>query len=422
MTPHGPPLRGLRQAIADAVDVDDTSMYQDDAERRRDAVDTAQGGIDTATRRMNQMDALSSASTTLQAALAALPGATPTQALLDAANNALNALNTAITDGADLTDTEKAPYHREANNAAAPINTAQMAFDEAEDDAEKAEIAAMAVLATQLYAGINAPSTTAAAAYGTGDNAADIAVTIGTDAAVNLSEDEDATVADLDGWTGMMFTAEPDGDVGTYEARVYSHIGEATVTEGEAFNDTYTLDATTGETGDVTGLTGHVTSRVASPSFDQSAGTKSFIRARNDVRIHACWQLPRCVRHVLLHSYRPRRRLLGYRSRHGLHLAGGTWTFKPTNPASKLMDTSAADEIYASYGWWLHTSEDARPSPRARSMPTGVRTRVRSGLASCGDPPSTRAALQAITRSGVTPVARTTRPVHRRRRAQRHIR
>ena len=61
---------------------------------------------------MNQMDALSSASMDLQAALAALSGTTPTQALLDAANNALTALNTALTDGTDLSDAVKAPYQR----------------------------------------------------------------------------------------------------------------------------------------------------------------------------------------------------------------------------------------------------------------------------------------------------------------------
>ena len=37
----------------------------------------------------------------------------------------------------DLTYTEKAPYQREANNAAAPIQTAQNTFDNAEDEARK---------------------------------------------------------------------------------------------------------------------------------------------------------------------------------------------------------------------------------------------------------------------------------------------
>ena len=91
---------------------------------------------------------------TLQAALAALSGSTPTQAQLDAANNALTALNNAITGGADLTDDEKAPYQREANNAAAPIQTAQTAFNNAEGRGPEGPAdAAMAVTAAKLFCG-----------------------------------------------------------------------------------------------------------------------------------------------------------------------------------------------------------------------------------------------------------------------------
>ncbi|MDE0343051.1 MAG: hypothetical protein OXK82_07780 [Deltaproteobacteria bacterium] len=352
-------IAGLRQAIADAVDVDDTSMYQTMLDNAVDAVDMAQGGIDTETRRMNQMTALSGASTTLQAALAALSGATPTQALLDAANNALNALNAAIMDGADLTDTEKAPYQREANNAAAPIQMAQNTFDEAEDEAEAARIAAMAVTASMLHTGIgDTPllATARSAAYGTGDNAADIAVTIDGGTPVNLSEDDEAMVGDRHGWTGMMFTAEPDGEAGTYEAVVYSHVGEPTVTEGDAFNVAYTL--TDGETADVTTLTGHATSRVASPSFDQSAGTKEFELPDNTVRV----MIPGSYQGVSGTYYctptDANTNCDATVADMGFTLAGGTWVFKPANPETPLMDTSAPDEVYASYGWWLHKSED----------------------------------------------------------------
>ena len=235
---------------------------------------------------------------------------------------------------------------------------------EAQEEADRKAAEAMAATAARLYAGIgNDPLASTGdgartAAYGTGDNAADIAVVIGTAAAVNLSEDEDATVAARHGWTGMRFTAEPDGEAGTYEAVVYSHLDDPTVTEGDAFNDAYTLDTTSGETASVTTLTGHASSRVASPSFDQSAGTKEFELGDNDVRV------------VLSGSYQ------GVSGTYyctpadantncgatvadmGFTLGGGTWTFKPSDPAQKLMDTSADDVIYASYGWWLHKSED----------------------------------------------------------------
>ena len=356
-------IAGLRQALADAADVSeaDKAMYMSQLTTAVDAVDMAQGGIDTDTRRTNQMAALSDASDDLQAALTALSGTTPTQALLDAANNALNALNAAITGGADLTDDEKAPYQREANNAAAPISTAQMAFDDAEDEADKAKAAAMAVTASKLHAGIGTDPLTGHAV--TVDATTGVWSVDPNDVApANLANqalmaDEDTMVADNYGWEGMRHTAEPEGDVGTYEAVIYSDVGEPT--EGAKFNDAtdgYTLDATTGETADVTTLTGHATSRVASPSFDQSAGTKEFELGENARRI------------VLAGSYRgvagtyyctptdANTNCSATVAAMGFTLAGGTWTFKPTNPESRFMDV--ADAIYPSYGWWIHTSED----------------------------------------------------------------
>ena len=355
-------IRGLRQALEDAADVSaaDKEMYMSQLDDAVDAVDMAQGGIDTATRRSNQMMALSDASGDLQDALAALSGATPTQALLDAANNALMALNNALTGGADLTETEKAPYALQATNAAAPIRTAQMAFDDAKDKADDAEKMAMAVMASMLHAGIGGDplaSTgdgTRTAAYGTGDNADDIAVVIGTAAAVNLSEDDEAMVGDRHGWTGMKFTAEPDGD-GTYEAVVYSHVGEPTVTEGAAFNSAYTL--TDGETADVTTLTGHAASRVASPSFDQDAGEKTFELGDNMVRVRIAGSYQGVP--GMYYCTPASGDMCGATvADMGFTLGGGVWMFKPANPETKLMDTSAPDAIYASYGWWLHKSED----------------------------------------------------------------
>ena len=353
-------IAGLRDAIANAVDVDDTSMYQTMLDNAVDAVDTAQGGIDTATRRTNQMAALSGASDTLQAALSALSGATPTQALLDAANNARTALNDALTAGADLTDTEKAPYQHEADNAAGPISTAQMAFDEDEDEAAKAAAAAMAVTASKLYAGIGATplaghAVTVDATSGVWSvDPADVAPANLANQA--LEADEDTMVAANHGWAGTRHTASGEDVAGTYEAVIYSHPDDPTVTEGQAFNAAYTL--TDGETGDVTGLTGHATGRVASPSFDQDAGLKAFKPGENDIRI------------MLAGSYQgvsgtyyctPTDRAVGCTADvadMGFTLAGGTWTFKPTNPEAKLMDTSAADTDYASYGWWLHKAAD----------------------------------------------------------------
>ncbi|MYE02182.1 MAG: hypothetical protein F4Y03_13090 [Alphaproteobacteria bacterium] len=354
-------IAALRQAIDDAADVDDVSMYQSQLDAAVMAVDTAQGGIDTETRRTNQMAALSGASDTLQAALAALSGSTPTQAQLDAANNALNALNMAIMDGADLTETEKAPYQHEADNAAAPIMTAQTAFDNAEDEAEKERIAMMAVTASKLYAGIGAAPLTGHSV--TVDATTGVWTVDPNDvapanlAAQALEADEDTMVADNHGWAGMRYTASGDGVTGTYEATIYSHVGDPTVTEGDAFNEEYTLNAD-GETGDVTALSGYATSRVASPSFDQDAGAKTFKPGTNDQRVMLGGSY-----HGVSGTYycAATDRAVGCSATvadMGFTLAGGTWSFKPANPAAKLMDTEAADILYASYGWWLHKSED----------------------------------------------------------------
>ena len=354
-------IAALRQAIDDADDVDDVSMYQSQLDAAVMAVDTAQGGIDTATRRSNQMMALSDASDTLQAALAALSGATPTQALLDAANNALGALNMALMDGADLTETEKAPYQHEADNAAAPIMTAQTAFDDAEDEAAKAAAAAMAVTASKLYAGIGAAPLTG---HSVTVDATSGAWTVDPNdvapanlAAQALTADEDTMVADNHGWTGMRHTASGDDVAGTYEAYVYSHPDDPTVTEGAAFNagtanGGYDVDATTGETA-IDTSTAEAQERVASSSFDQDAGEKTFELGNNRVRVmvpgsyHGVSGTYYCTPGV--------DDMCGATvADKGFTLGGGAWTFKPTNPAQKLMDTSAPDTTYASYGWWLH--------------------------------------------------------------------
>ena len=40
----------------------------------------------------------------------------------------------------------------------------------------------------------------------------------------------------------------------------------------------------------------------------------------------------------------------------GFTLAGGTWTFTPGDANARVTDVP--DSAYASYGWWIHKSED----------------------------------------------------------------
>lgn len=313
-------------------------------------------------RQMAQRGAISTAISTATTAVNAVDNDS-TDAEVNAADTALQDARDAISNAADLSQSEKDTHSGTVNTLATVLDGAKTARQTALDEADEADRLAMMETAGRLHAGISAPGGTGAdtrtAAYDTTDDSL-IAVTIGDAAAVTLSEDEDASVAARDGWTGMSFTAEPDGDAGTYEAVVYSHIGDPTVTEGDAFNVAYTLDATSGETTAVTGLTGHTTGRVASPSFDQAAGTKEFELPENTVRVI----IPGSYQGVSGTYYCTPTgggtNCSAAVADMGFTLAGGTWTFKPTNPAQKLMDTSAPDENYASYGWWLHRSEDGK--------------------------------------------------------------
>ncbi len=374
-------IAALRQAIADAVDVDDKSMYETQLNNAVAAVDEAQGGIDTATRRTNQMTALSDASTTLQAALAALSGSTPTQAQLDAANNALVALNTAIEGGADLTDDEKAPYQREADNAAAPIQTAEKAKEDADDEAEKTANAAMAVTARKLYAGIAAPTgdvtnpalTDRAAAYNTSHDA--ILVSAGgpagaTAAAVTLSEDKKTTVAANHGWAGKRF-ADPKGGT-EYEAMVWSNVeapkmgrkfGHMDPGTGTTRDFEYDLDANgylTAAEADGVGANNDafVASRIAFTGVTRTAGMETFKKTADDVFV----KVPGSY-HGVAGTYRctpaSGNTCSATAAEKGFTFESGeTWTFEPTNANARV--TSGIDTMYSSYGWWIRTATDGK--------------------------------------------------------------
>ena len=301
-----------------------------------------------------QTSAIMTAATAVDTALADLSGSDPTQAQIDAVNTAISGLQAALSSAVNVDDAAKAGYQSKITTAQGAVSRAEMALMAMQNTAAEEAAAAMAATAAKLYAGINAPSATAAAVYA----ADEIAVTIGTAAAVNLSADDDATVAAHHGWEGQMFTAEPDGDAGTYEAVVYSKVGDPT--EGAKFNDSanggYTLDATTGETADVTTLTGHAASRVASPSFDHSAGTKTFELPANTVRVVIAGSYQGVAGTYYCTPTGGGTDCSAAVAASGFTLAGGTWTFKPTDPETRLMDTP--DDMYASYGWWLHKSED----------------------------------------------------------------
>ncbi len=307
-----------------------------------------------------------------------------TDAEVKAADDAIAAAKSAIAAAANVPAEEKTANTGTVTALETQLSGAKTARMTAMDDARKAADAAMMATAIKLHAGISAPvattvadATVRAAAYneaGTPAGAAvdtHIMVTIGTDAAVPLSEDKKTTVADNHGWKGKRYADPAGGD--SYEAMVWSNVGEPTqgkkfgsVAGGDEFE--YTLPAT-GLVIDTTTDT-DTQKRVASPSFDQSAGVKTFKLPENNVAVqisgsfhgvsgtYSCTPTGDtiCASRVAADGFQ-----LGTvaSATDSTFTAGATgWTFKPTDPNARVM--SVADTIYASYGWWLRKSADGK--------------------------------------------------------------
>ena len=334
---------------------------------RQTAIEELAAELAAEARAAMQRSAIETAIDAAETAVAAVNNDS-TDAEVSAADTAIANARSAIMAAADVPEAERTANIGVVDAIASQLTTAKTARQTAMDDAQDAADMALAATAAKLYIGIGAPTDAVSAEtrrhadYGdTVDNADDIAVSIGTAAAVNLSEDKDAMVAAHHGWEGKKYTAAPDGG-GTYEAIVYSNVGDPT--EGNPFNMEHTLDATTGELEIDTETEAEVIppaemaarARVASPSFDQPAGTKLFELAENKVRViipgsyHGVSGTYYCTP-VNIHSD-----CSATVAESGFRLWRGTWTFKPTDPEARVMSTP--DAIYASYGWWIHKSAD----------------------------------------------------------------
>ena len=338
-----------------------------------------------AERRATQQKAdLAAADTALTVALALT---LDTQEELDAANAARTRLTAAITAAADVSAADLAKYENAASNARDRIADAQKIFDEDQADLRarqqaeeqrkaREEAVRIAAMAAKLHAGIapqnGDPATTAGGnALAAGDRAAayntagtHIHVGIGDADPVPLSEDKDTMVPELHGWTGKRYHRTMPAGEGTYEAHVYSHIGEPTM--GDKFNaglpEVGDLDATSGETGILSTLTGYE-ALVSSTHFDQSAGIKKFKLPADTVRVrlsgsyygvsgtYYCTPADNstCAAQKAAKGF-----ALGSTLDSTNAFTPGDWTFKPNDPNARVMSTP--DNSYASYGWWLHTA------------------------------------------------------------------
>ena len=117
-------IDALKAAIAAAVDVDDTSMYQTQVNAAEEAVAAAQSRLDHAA----QTEVLSDAVTDLQAIDL---GDLSTQAKIDAAEDAIAALRSALEAATELSDAEKAAAMTELATANRTVMTAQGRVDTA---------------------------------------------------------------------------------------------------------------------------------------------------------------------------------------------------------------------------------------------------------------------------------------------------
>ena len=122
-------------------------------------------------------------------------------------------------------------------------------------------------------------------------------MSIGTAQPVYLKEDKKKMVEENRGWEGKRYFVEPDGAAGTYEAHVYSNVeppkegrkfaSTAAVTETGDYEYQLNTTEVSGSNTELTISTDNtaVQERIASASFDQSAGKKEFKLPANTVRV-----------------------------------------------------------------------------------------------------------------------------------------
>ena len=278
---------------------------------------------------------------------------------VSAADAAIMAAKTAIAAAGNVPAEERAAHTGTVTVLEAQLSGARMARTEAMEAADLAERMAMMRTAMKLYAGIgSAPlaSTgdgTRTAAYD--DTGGNIEVTIGADT-VDLSEDKETMVVANHGWEGRRYTRSTPATDGTYEAVVF-----AAPQTGDKFSTEYAgniiADGTLNET-----TTEGTASRVASPSFDHSAGVKSFKLPEGHAAVtisgsfhgvpgvYSC--VPgtdnTCAARVAASGFQ----LGGVTGANVFGADNAAWTFTPDNLDALVL--SAPDADHASYGWWIH--------------------------------------------------------------------
>ena len=268
------------------------------------------------------------------------------------------------------------------SQAAKDRNADKQIADQKRDDDSDAKL----TTARKLYSGIgNAPLTATGEGFRRADyNSAETEITVmydgpdtaNTDAEVSggveLKEDKTAPINDNHGWEGKKYTASGTDVRGTYEAVVYSDIGDSE--EGKKFGQVGVDDSANdgylyllNDDGEAPQSQLNKSELIESSRFDHTAGSKEFKLPTNNVRV----MIPGSY-HGVSGAYfctpADASTCAVQKAAKGFTLGGtadadnaftddgGVWVFKPTNPENRV--TSKADDAYASYGWWIHKAED----------------------------------------------------------------
>ncbi len=363
----------LDTAISQAADVDDKSSYEtsrDNANADIEKLKTRQGLVKAL------MDAKSDLDTSRSAA-----GNTPTREQYNAVITAHGALKTALDNANNAgdtitgnpidTSTYQTAYDTETGWATAQ-NERLTREETQRHNQQQADALAMTL---KLWEGLrgtplanNASSTprinasTGVLSVQRGDS--------GVSTATPLKEDKDTMVTDLHGWTGSEHTAKADGNGqggGTYTARLYSNVG--TPEPGLAFSTLTGFDFANGELPSAS----FMPAEVSSPRFDQGSGDKTFKLPSNngnpqDIEIPGTYS--GVSGHYICDTGSGRDQTCTVRTASEGFTFVGTWSFRPTNPDTLLMQTP--DNVYESYGWWIHEADDGKATVSAFTVLRGA--------------------------------------------------
>ena len=257
----------------------------------------------------------------------------------------------------------------------------QQQIDDAAEEERRKSAEAAAATAAKLYAGISAQLGTDGsgtsdrfAAY-SGTNDSQISVTFGdgttAGTAIVLSEDKKTMVADNYGWGGKRYADPAGGD--SVEAVVYSDVEP---TQGKKFgsaaaNDEFQYALTNGMI-TVDGTAATNAPLVGGSGFDHTAGVKTFElpspnpSGQTIVMVSGSFHgvsgtyscTPgtgnTCAARVAADGF-----TLGLTDSADAFSANATaWMFRPGDANTRVTDTR--DTMYASYGWWLHKTENGK--------------------------------------------------------------